>query len=117
MDFTLSSQLHYLIHQADGEYVAHCLDMDLVGSGATIDEAVTEANTGVQALVLFALRNGSEQLLADCKQAPDEYWDMYEEAKQSGRTETRTLEVHPALQPVAVSQCHYTYCLSLAMAA
>jgi hypothetical protein len=113
MDFTFTTQLHYLIHNVDGEDVAHCLDLDLVGSGNTADEAIDELNTAVCALVFFAVKTKTYDVLSFCKKAPVRYWDLFEEAKLSG-VEVRTLEVSPELAPVAVSQCHFTYCLAVA---
>jgi len=114
MDFTFTNQLHYLIHNVDGEDVAHCLDLDLVGSGATADEAINELNTAVCALVFFAVKTKTYDVLSLCKSAPVRYWDLFEEAKNTSGTEVRTLEVSPELAPIAVNQCHFTYCLAVA---
>jgi hypothetical protein len=114
MDFTFSKQLNYLVHHAEGEYVAHCLDMDLVGTGQDQDEAIAELNTAVRALVYFALKTETFDILSLCKEAPTRYWDMFDEAKKTSGTITRELEVSPELAPVTVKQCHFTYCFAVA---
>ncbi len=111
MDFTFTSQLHYLIHYVDGDYVAHCLDMDLVGTGETKDDAVCALNTAVRALVYFALKSREFEMLST--KAPERYWDLFSEASKSG-TQIHTLEISPELSPVQVNQCHFTYCLAMA---
>ena len=114
MDFTFSAQLNYLIHQVDGDYVAHCLDMDLVGTGDNKDDAIAELNTAVRALVFFALKTETFDILSLCKRAPRDYWDMFDEAKRTSGTTTCTLEVSPEIAPVTVKQCHFTYCFAVA---
>jgi hypothetical protein len=116
MQFTFSKELHYLLHRADGEQVAHCLDMDLVGSGSTEDEAIDELNNAVRALVFFAVQTKTFDIGSLCKRAPREYWTMFEDAKEASGTETRTLEVSPEIAPVTVEQCNFTYCLAVAAA-
>ena len=114
MDFTFSEQLHYLIHVVDGEYVAHCLDMDLVGTGTSEEEAIEELNTAVRSLVLFAIKGKVLNILSLCKRAPQRYWDRFEEAKAKSGVVMRTLEVSPDLSPVTVKECYLTYCLAVA---
>ena len=114
MDFTFTTQLHYLIHIVDGEYVAHCLDMDLVGVGDSQEDAVCALNTAVQTFVYFAIKTQSINALNNCKPAPTRYWDLFETAKEKSGVVTHTLEVSPELSPVEVTQCHLTYCLAVA---
>lgn len=113
MDFTFSTQLHYLIHSVDGECVAHCLDMDLVGSGENEEQAIAQLNTAVRALVYFAIKSKVFDILTLCKSAPSRYWEMFQEARQRG-IRTRTLEISPEIAPVTVSECHFTYVLAVA---
>jgi hypothetical protein len=114
MDFTFAKQLHYLIHHVDGEYVAHCLDMDLIGSGDTKENAVQQLNTAVRALVFFALRTDNFDIGRLCGRAPEDYWGKFDEAKRTSGTTTRTLDILPEVAPVTVKQCHFTYCLAVA---
>lgn len=114
MDFTFSTQLHYLIHFVDGECVAHCLDMDLVGSGDTEEAAIAQLNTAVRSLVYFAIKSNVFEILTLSKSAPSRYWEMFEAAKRLTGTRTRTLEVSAEIAPVTVKECHFTYCLAVA---
>jgi hypothetical protein len=108
MDFTFSTQLHYLVHFADGEYVAHCLDMDLVGSGKNEEEAVDSLNNAVRSLVYFAIKSKVFEVLSLCKNAPARYWDMFEEAKLRSGIKMRKLQVNPEIAPVTVKECHWS---------
>jgi hypothetical protein len=78
MDFTFTNQLHYLIHTVDDEVVAHCLDMDLVGTGDTTDEAIEELNTAVCSLVLMAMKTSTFDIQSLCEEAPVRYWQLFE---------------------------------------
>jgi hypothetical protein len=104
MDFTFTTQLHYLIHFVDGEYVAHCLDADLVGTGASKDQAIDELNTAVRSLAYFAIQTQTFDVMGLCKQAPERYWDKFEKAKQASGTKEHSLDVCPELEPVTVKQ-------------
>jgi len=115
VDFTFSTQLHYLIHSVDGEYVAHCLDMDLVGTGDSIDESVDELNAAVRSMVFFAIKSQVFDILSLSKSAPERYWDLFEKAKKESGVQTHTLEVSPEIEPVTVRECRqFTYCLAVA---
>jgi len=113
MDFTFTSQLHYLVHQVDGEYVAHCLDLDLVGSGRTIESAVDQLNELVRAVVFFCIQANVPDTSAHCSRAPKEYWDMFKEAYDEHDPVIKTLDISPEVGPVTVMQCHFTYCLAI----
>jgi hypothetical protein len=117
MEFTFAKQLNYLIHQADGEHVAHCLDMDLVGSGDTKEAAITQLNLAVKSLVFFAFRTNTLDILSLAGRAPDRYWNWFDDAKRTSGTTLHTLDVSPEIAPVTVKQCHLTYCLAEAVAA
>src|SRR5439155_11331231 len=101
-------------HRVDGEHVAHCLDMDLVGTGNSEEEAIAELNTAVRAFVFYAIKREVLDIVSLCKRAPNEYWDMFDEAKRTSGTRTRTLDVNPEIAPVTVKECHFTYCLAVA---
>jgi hypothetical protein len=114
MDFTFSTQLHYLIHFVEGEYVAHCLDMDLVGTGRSTQLAIESLNMAVRAHVLFAIRSNILNVNAFCKTAPERYWAMFNDAKMRSGVKTCTLEISPEISPVLVKKCHFTYYLAVA---
>jgi hypothetical protein len=116
MDFTFTNQLHYLVHQVDGEsgYVAHCLDLDLVGSGDDVEAAVSQLNDIVRTVVFFCLKARKSDPSSHCSKAPHEYWEMFKCAEQENGSTVRTLDVAPELAPVSVMECHFTYCLAIA---
>jgi hypothetical protein len=116
MDFTFTTQLHYLVHQVEGEseFVAHCLDMDLVGTGKDVNQAVAQLNGLVRAVVFYCLKAGIKDTSAHCSKAPRNYWDMFKCAQNEHGSEIRTLDVAPELAPISVIECHFTYCLAIA---
>lgn len=113
MDFTFSSQLHYLVHQVEGEYVAHCLDLDLVGSGHTVDDAVDQLNDTVRAVVYFCMKSGAPDTSAHCQKAPAEYWEMFRQALDEREPIIKTVDVASEVAPVTVMECHFTYQLAI----
>jgi hypothetical protein len=113
MDFTFTNQLHYLVHEVDGEQVAHCLDLDLVGSGANVDAAVEQLNDAVRALVYFCIKSGVPDTSAHCQRAPEEYWDMFQQALDDGEPVIKTVDVASEIAPVTVMECHFTYQLAI----
>jgi hypothetical protein len=114
MDFTFTSQLHYLVHQVEGEYVAHCLDLDLVGTGSSVDDAVNQLNDTVRAVVYFCIKVGVPDTSAHCHRAPHEYWDLFNQALDQGEPIIKTVDVAAEVAPVNVMECHFTYCLAIA---
>ena len=116
MDFTFTSQLHYLVHRVEGEYVAHCLDLDLVGSGSDIDGAVYQLNDAVRAVVYFCMKSGAANTSAQCQKAPQEYWEMFDQALDEKEPVIKTVEVSPMASPVTVMECHFTYQMAVVAA-
>lgn len=114
MDFTFTSQLHYLVHQVDGEYVAHCLDLDLVGTGTNVDDAVEQLNDLVRAVVFLCLKVGIPDTSSHCSRAPQKYWDKFRQAYDEESPIIKTLDLSPGVAPVTVMECHFTYCLAIA---
>ncbi len=104
--FIFGEPLHYLVHEADGEKVAHCLDMDLVASGVTAGEATERLNDVVRFQVNYALKNGTQASLRS--KAPARYWEMFSEASEKN-TKSYRLQLHRDLAPVSVEECHLTY--------
>ncbi len=67
--------LHYLHSNSYGQAVAHCLDLDLVATGADSDVALRRSNAVVKAQVENALASGNYTVLNT--PAPQEYWDWF----------------------------------------
>jgi hypothetical protein len=104
MGFTLKTQLHYLIHVIDGQFIAHCLDADFVGTGKSKQEAINELNTAVRMLALYAVEAKIFDIMSLSKQAPERYWQMFEQAKMTSGTEEHSLDVCAQVAPVKVKQ-------------
>lgn len=89
--------LHYLFSHVEDRTIAHCLDLDLVTSGATLEEAEEKLN----ALVLCQI--GSCWVSGNFAQlrfkAPLEYW---QELKNARHLETTGLEIEvpPVVLPI-----------------
>jgi len=94
---TILTALHYLFSHTDGKIVAHCLDLDLVTSGATLEAAEDRLNAVVLAQIGLCYTSGNfAQLLA---KAPSEYWQMASNAQEMARTHLE-VEVPPVVLPV-----------------
>jgi hypothetical protein len=89
--------LNYLFLHEESRTIAHCLDLDLVTSGANLQAAEESLN----ALVLYQISscyiNGNWAQLRF--KAPNEYWQKLKSAKplQTGQLE---VEVPPVVLPV-----------------
>lgn len=114
MDFTFTSQLHYLVHQVDGEHVAHCLDLDLVGSGNSVGSAVEQLNDAVRAVVYLCMVKGTSSVKGYCSRAPEEYWEMFRRALDDHDPVIHSLNVGGNIPPVTVMECNFTYVLAVA---
>jgi hypothetical protein len=114
MNFTFTNQLHYLVNKVDGEHVAHCLDLDLVGSGADVDSAVEQLNDAVRAIVYFCMKSGAQDTSAHCQKAPKEYWEMFNQALDDRAPVFKTVDVASEIAPVTVMECHFIYQLAIA---
>jgi hypothetical protein len=60
----------------DGEWTAHCLDFDLIGTGPTPGEALEDMLRAVTSQASFARFKGDWSLLIG-RTAPRECWDMF----------------------------------------
>ena len=68
----LPFHLDVLVEMQDGEYVAHCLQMDIVATGRSKDEAVSDLLDLIGAQIDFAVEHGNiENIL---RPAPREVW-------------------------------------------
>jgi hypothetical protein len=67
--------LHYLISEADGKHVAHCLDLDLVAVGASRQESALRLDNLVKAQIELSMATG--RLMNLETKAPLNYWKQY----------------------------------------
>jgi len=67
--------VHYLLSGADHRYVAHCLDLDIVATGASQDIAVEKLDDLVKAHIEVALATGRLENLST--KAPSSCWRQF----------------------------------------
>jgi|SRR5437588_6898053 len=96
-DAPILTSLNYLFSHEGKRVVAHCLELDLVTSGDSIDDSETSLN----ALVLVQIRTcyaaGNWAQLR--QKAPFAYWQLLEGAKSLGQSHLE-VEVPPIVLPV-----------------
>ena len=89
--------LHYLFDHAGDRVVAHCLDLDLVTSGANLEDAEASLDAVVRMQFATCFKSGNlRQLLLE---APDAYWAALRTGKQIGRKDLE-VEIPPVILPV-----------------
>jgi hypothetical protein len=90
--------LHYLFsHDMKGNVNAHCLDLDLVTSGKSIAQAEERLNAVVLAQISLNYSSGNFSQLRF--QAPVDYWQKLNAAKELGKSFLE-VEVPPAVLPI-----------------
>ncbi|MBI5386260.1 MAG: type II toxin-antitoxin system HicB family antitoxin [Verrucomicrobia bacterium] len=72
-------QIRVLVCREEGQYLAHGLEMDLLGYGATEDEALRELTQAVQSQISFARQKKDDRLILF--PAEKEYFDRWEAAR------------------------------------
>ena len=71
-------QIRVLLYREDGEFVAHALEMDLLGYGKTDAEALRELKGLIEAQITFARQKNDDTLLDF--PAPKEFFARWEKA-------------------------------------
>ena len=64
-----------------GEYIAHCLELDLIGVGECVQSAITELIENIDTQTGLCLRTGAQLFVP----APPEIWKKYLAAVKAGR--------------------------------
>jgi len=96
--------LHYLFSDSHGKTIAHCLDLDLVVTGASLEEADTRLDGLVRSHVEMSLQTGNLANLAT--PAPSSYWKKFAEGIPLDFG-SNTLELSvPEIVPLANTQSH-----------
>jgi hypothetical protein len=91
----LITALHYLFsHTGEATVVVHCLDLDIVASGASIEEAEASLNAKVLQQIGSCWVNGNFSQLSF--KAPAENWQALEFAKQMSPTHL-SVEIPPVV--------------------
>ena len=95
--------LHYLISESEGNYVAHCLDLDLVATGQDCEQAAAKLDGLVKAHIELALATQQFENLAT--RAPQTFWNQFADGR-AVELEPRTLKIQipEAVQIVPVPE-------------
>lgn len=91
------TSLNYLFTQQAGRTVAHCLDLDLVTSGDSLEEAEVSLNAIVLQQIATCYVSGNFAELQF--KAPSEYWERHEQATLLDTTRLE-VEIPPVVIPV-----------------
>lgn len=84
-------QLDVLLYREDGQWTAHCLQLDLVECGRTVEDAESDILDLIRAHIEWALEHDNMEHLFHS--APPKYWKMFMTARRTG---TRTLRLRPS---------------------
>ena len=74
-----SIKLNVLIYEEDGEWIAHCLQMDIVAANNNIDSVQDDIVDLIKAHVIFAFEN--DNIGNIFRSAPPEEWTKYLQSK------------------------------------
>jgi hypothetical protein len=92
--------LHVLLYAEDDRTVAHALEMDLLGYGATAEEACQSLEAAVEAQLSFAVTAKSPDVVNF--RAPDEFFERWEKAQAGALRNIVTGDVATTMEPKAV---------------
>ena len=82
--------LHYLLSEADGQHIAHCLDLDLVATAETRRMAAQKLDRLVKATIELAL--ATQQYASLATKAPQNFWNEFV-AGNTIELEPKTLQI------------------------
>ncbi len=83
-------RLNIIIHQDDNEWVAHCLEMDIVATNTTAKKAEDDIIDLIKTQVIYAVENNNFDNLF--KSAPPEAWSQLRDAH---RCESKIIKISP----------------------
>ncbi|MFY9988589.1 MAG: hypothetical protein WAK31_27800 [Chthoniobacterales bacterium] len=69
-----------LLYKEDGEWTAHALELDLIGSGESEDSALADLHKAVGCQISFAIQKKDISMLS--REAPKEYFVRWKEAQE-----------------------------------
>ncbi|MDO8136767.1 MAG: hypothetical protein Q6354_03920 [Candidatus Brocadiales bacterium] len=90
--------LRILIYREEGNWVAHCLELDIVGAGGTPEKAFNLMSELVEDHISFCFENKIEDKLFN--PAPPEYWYRWLKS-----IPYRIPEYHPLPQTIRRLEC------------
>jgi hypothetical protein len=73
-------RLNIIVHEEENEYVAHCLEMDIVATNSTSRKAVNDLIDLIKAQITFAIENNNEDYLL--RSAPFNVWEKIRTARK-----------------------------------
>ena len=76
-----SAQVSVLGYLEDGDWVAHALEMNVIGVGDTWEEALSVLDENIRAQVSFAKYRGDDSLIF--QPAPAEFFRKFREAREA----------------------------------
>ncbi len=93
--------VHYLISEANGRHLAHCLDLDVVATDGSQSLAVDKLDDLVKAHIEFALASGQFDNLET--KAPNSYWRQFINGEPI-KIHSRTIQIRipEGLAPVPI---------------
>ena len=74
-------KVNVLGYMEDEQWVAHALEMNIIGVGDSWEEALSELDGNVQAQVSFAKHQGDPSLIF--QPAPDHFFEMFRQAREA----------------------------------
>ncbi len=74
--------LHVLIYPEEDAWLAHCLEFDTVGQGASPEEARKDLMDGLESLILYAIE--CDEVPGLYSPAPPELWQRFASAPSQG---------------------------------
>lgn len=77
---TSKIELSVLGYTEDGTWLAHCLEMDVIGYGQSLEEAMKSLAELIEMQVSFAVSQGHPQSLWN--PAPPKYWMIYHSQRE-----------------------------------
>jgi hypothetical protein len=87
---------------AKGLLVAHCLELDLIGEGVTLQDAVVELKRAIE-LQIEACKSLSQLFFP----APASVWQKYKQARNAGRIVKQSVDQDPKATPGVAYMPHF----------
>jgi len=72
--------LSILGYQESGKWLAHCLEMDVIGYGSTFKDALKHVDELIEMQVSFAVSQGHPHTMLN--PAPPKYWALFHTARE-----------------------------------
>ena len=84
------------------QYAAHCLEMDIVTTAPSVDEAVADVLDLIAAHLTFAYQNDNTDYIY--RPAPPEIWRMFAEAQRRARVQPQSAACPPRRQELPLDR-------------